>query len=86
MARTQKPVNHNQRASLYFVTNALGRYREDNDFVGITRKVKELLFVNGLKKVKSHECNVKRLLAFYMYHEYHGNPNLLPTYNELNYF
>jgi len=86
MARTQKPVNNNQRASLFFVTNALARYREDNDFAGIARKVKELLLVNGLKKVKNHECNVRRLLKFYMFHEYHGNPNLLPTYKELNYF
>ena len=86
MARTQKPIPKNERASLFFITNTLDRYREDNDFRGIAKKVKELLFVNKLKIVKSHESNIKRLLKFYMFHEYHGNRNLLPTYAELNYF
>ena len=87
MARTQKPpISKNERASIFFITNALGTYREDNDFRGIAKKVKELLLVNKLTVVKTHESNIRRLLKFYMYHEYHGDRDLLPTYAELNYF
>jgi len=86
MARTDKPVSTNERASVFFITNALGRYREDNDFVGIESKTKELLRKNKLKIMKTQASNIRRLLKFYMYHEYHGDRKLLPTYAELNYF
>ena len=86
MARTQKKISKTERASTFFITNVLGRYREDNDFVGIEKKVKELLRANKLKIMKTHESNIRRLLKFYMYNEYHGNRDLLPTYSELNFF
>lgn len=83
MARTQKPISKTTRASVFYITNVLGTYREDNDFKGIAKKVKELLFANKLKIVKTPEANIKRLLKFYMFHEYHGDLDRLPTYDEL---
>jgi hypothetical protein len=86
MARTQKTISKNERASTFFITNALERYREDNDFAGIERKTRELLKKHKLKIMRTQASNIRRLLKFYMYHEYHGNRELLPTYTELNYF
>jgi len=80
MARTKR----NTRAlsvSLYSVIESFTTEREDADYEGICKKVKQLLRKNKLPITGKYNTRIKRLLNFY-----EKNPDKLPTVTEMRFY
>ena len=79
MARTQRPNTDKLKVAYWSVKRTLNIHRSDSDEKSIQTKTMELLRKHklSLKGKLGHQLN--RLFKFY-----EKNPDLLPTWNELN--
>ena len=77
MARTDRDTRK-LSVSLYSIIETLTTEREDADYEGICKKVKQLLRKNKLPTTGKYNTRIKRLINYYG-----KNPHKLPTVTEM---